>query len=114
MERREHRRLDIQLPIESSRMGISWIKEVNSTTVNISTGGVYFEITKDDFKVGDQLSMQMSINTDDKRFPKNSKIVTVAEVVRTAVLEKEADKAGTPYMFYGIAAKFSQGLKLTV
>ena len=114
-ERRTHRRLDIQMLIEYKALGVGRRNVERSVTMNVSTGGVYFETTNDDIKVGDLLAMELGVTSDDNRFPKNSKISTIGKVVRSAVLETEADDQASPaYSRYGIAARFSKGFKLTV
>jgi len=111
-EKRTHRRLRIHLPVEYHLAGSSRLKISRTVTVNISTGGVYFETTADDIKPEDRLALELNLNQDDDRIPPHSRISTVAKVLRvTTIPEKNKDKPS--FNRYGIAAKFEQPLKLT-
>jgi len=82
-------------------------------TVNVSTGGVYFETTAGDFLVGDKLSIDLGVPQDDERFPKESKISTAGAVIRVQAIDDEPNAEGITFARYGIAAKFERGFKLT-
>ena len=112
VENRSHRRLDIRLPLEYHKEGVGRCNVFRTVTINVSTGGVYFETAADDIQVGDCLSLQLAVPADDGRFPPNGKISTVAKVVRTKAINDPATKKGLPFTRYGVAAQFEQGLKL--
>ena len=111
VERRAHRRLDVQLPLEFSSINHARGNNWRSVTQNVSTGGVYFETTIDDIKVGEELSLSFDVGSRDPRFPPNGRINTVAKVVRIEKI-KDFFQADTPLIRYGIGAKFSKNLKL--
>lgn len=115
-DRRAHRRLDIRLPMTFHRVGraISNINISRSTTINVSTGGVYFETNRSDIEVGDRLALSFEIDPHDQRFPPNGAITTVAEVVRLEPLENQSVLNDMPLMRYGLAVNFRQPLKLSL
>ena len=115
VEKRVHRRLDVKLPVDYCHLDTDRGGDAGrSTTVNVSTGGVYFETTNKNIKAGDILALELGVTSDDNRFPPDSKIATTGKVLRTAVLENRPDRDKPSYTSYGIAAKFSKGFKLAL
>ena len=112
-ERRMHRRLAIKMPLEYRRIGVGRHNAANTTTVNVSTGGVYFETVAEDIDVGDRLAFEFAVTPNQEWFPQNGKIATVAEVLRTSEISPKPDDTGPAFTRHGIAAKFLQGFKLT-
>ena len=82
-------------------------------TINISTGGVYFETTADDIREGDDLDLKVGVPPGDGRFPQHSKIATVGRVIRSKMIEDKPNDKGVTYTRYGVAAQFQQGFKLS-
>jgi len=112
-ERRIHRRLAIQMPLEYRRIGVGRHNATNTTTVNVSTGGVYFETVAEDIDIGDRLAFEFAVTPDDEWFPQNSKIATIAEVLRVSDIPPTPDDSGPAFTRYGIAARFLQDFRLT-
>ena len=81
-------------------------------TVNVSTGGAYFETTDEDIKVGDELALELEIPSGDARFPLQGKIVTVGQVVRRTVIEDEPNQDGLTFVRFGLGARFQKSLDL--
>lgn len=81
-------------------------------TINISTGGVYFETTADDIGEGDDLALEVGVPSGDGRFPQHSKIAAVGRVIRSKMIENKPNDKGVTYTRYGVAAQFQQGFKL--
>jgi hypothetical protein len=113
-EQRQHRRLEIRLPLECHRLTQGEGHVLRSTTRNISTGGVYFETD-----ISDQLpppeahallSVEMTIPPGEGYFPYEGRVHGVAEVLRCEPLGVADLMTGAQRM--GIAARFSEPLKL--
>ena len=113
IEKREHRRLDIRLPLEFNHTDVGRGNTWRTITINVSTGGVYFETTIDDFGIGDQLALSIGVDPRDQRFPPEGKISTIAEVVRISPVEDLPGSDDALILRYGIGAKFRQPLKLS-
>jgi len=111
-EKRAHRRLDIHLPLSFHREDSGRSGKYNTTTINVSTGGAYFETTADDIAVGDKLALELDIPGNDGRFPPQGKIVAEGEVVRCITIEDVPNKEGLSFRRIGVAARFKKGLNL--
>jgi len=111
-EKRAHRRLDIHLPLSFHKDGSGRSNKYNTTTINVSTGGTYFETTADDIIIGDKLALELEIPGNDGRFPLQGKIVAEGEVVRCITIEDEPNKEGLSFPRIGVAARFQKGLNL--
>lgn len=110
-EKRVHRRLDMRLPLSYHEPHVNKGKAVQSTTLNISTGGVYFETTDDNVQPGDILAFELAIPYEDNRFPLNGTISTEGRVIRRIPVPDENGHTA-PQTRYGIAAQFEKGFKL--
>lgn len=112
-EKRAHRRLAVRLPLVYRRADSPWANGSTMSTVNVSTGGVYFETTDEDMQPGDALALEFNVPEGDDRFPPHSTITTIGRVVRTEVLDGGDDGGdGVPFRRLGIGAQFEGGLKL--
>ncbi len=111
-EKRAHRRLKISLPLKFHKEGIGRSTVFSSQTINVSTGGTYFETAADDIEVGDRLALELEIPTDDTRFPLPGKIVTVGQVMRRTVIEDTPSKDGLTFSRFGLGMRFQKGLNL--
>lgn len=113
--RRAYRRLELRLPLEYRPSHTPRANMSHTNTVNVSTGGVYFETAVDDIRPGQELNLELAVPAGDERFPPGGKITTIGQVVRTAVLHDGAKKQGSPRKFdrYGVGVQFQQGLRLT-
>ncbi len=112
-EKRAHRRLDIRLPLEYRRQESPRANMFRTNTVNVSTGGVFFITTVDDFKPGDKLAFDLGVPPGDGRFPQEGKFSTTGQVVRTSIIDNTPNAKGVSIPRYGVAARFQQGFKLT-
>lgn len=111
-EKRVHRRLDMQLPLEYRYAELGAGKILQSTTSNISTGGIYFETTDEALQPGDVLAFKVGIPTDDTRFPKHGTISTEGRVVRSRPVDENGNGQNEDITRFGIAAEFQKGFKL--
>lgn len=115
-ERRRHRRLEISLPLEYCPVGSGRDQVVRTTTRNISTGGVYFELDLlDEVAVPrprSLLSVGLTVPPGDGHSPYDGRLTGVAEVVRCDPLGAPPPaEAGAPTRL-GVGARFREPLKL--
>jgi len=113
-DRRQHRRLDICLPLECHRPDRDDPLVLRSTTRNISTGGLYFEAEVSDGLPPPEpeslLSVELTIPPGEGHFPYEGHVRSVAEVLRCEPLGSPGGEQGPSRM--GIAARFREPLKL--
>jgi len=112
-EKRSHRRLELRLPLEFYRTEAGRCASLHSTTVNVSTGGVYFETTAEDLKPGDELALELGVPTSENHFPQEGKIAAISKVIRVLEITKKRTAGGADFNCFGIAAQFQKPLKLT-
>ena len=113
-ERRQHRRLDIRLPLECSSAESSGRPATFRTvTFNISTGGVYFETEASDIKPGMRLNLELTVPPGDGHFPYQGHVTGTAEVLRVEPLPPKTDAAGKTRSWSGVATRFDERLKLS-
>ncbi len=111
-EKRVHRRLEMKLPLEYRYAKLSAGKTLQSTTTNISTGGLYFETTNETLQPGDVLTFKVGIPADDTRFPKHGTISTEGKVVRSRPVDDNGNGEDEVITRFGVAAEFQKGFKL--
>lgn len=110
-ERRQYRRLDIELPLECFSTDRGPGHFLRTTTRNVGTGGLYFELELPPDvnapKVDSRLHVTLTVPPGEGYFPYEGRVTSIAEVVRCDVLDSAA---GTSRV--GIAARLSDPLKL--
>jgi hypothetical protein len=110
-ERRRYRRLAIRLPMEYSPAGQG--EAQRTTTSNISTSGLYFEVHLTQGTLAPELNsllnVSLTIPPGDGYFPYAGQVTGTAEVVRREQLV--AHRGDTPARI-GIGVRFSEPLKL--
>ena len=113
-ELRQHRRLEIRLPLECRRLIEGEGHALRSTTRNISTGGVYFEadISRDlpPPETNSLLSVEMTIPPGEGYFPYEGHVRGIAEVLRCEPLASPESALASRRV--GVAARFREPLKL--
>ena len=114
VERREHRRLLIRLPVDCLPAERDGHEPLRGTTGNISSGGGYFELDVPDGSPPPDpdalLQVELTVPPGDGHFPYEGRLRTVAQVLRTQPLDVPAGtKRGRRY---GIAARFRDPLQL--
>ena len=113
-EQRQHRRLEIRLPLECHRLHEGESHALRSTTRNISTGGVYFEAELSDSlpppEATSLLSVEMTIPPGEGYFPYEGRVRGVAEVLRCEPLAATDPSSSSRRV--GVAARFREPLKL--
>ncbi len=115
-ERRQHRRLDIRLPLECYPVEAGRAQALRTVTTNISTGGLYFEL---DLIEGvsppepqDRLQVELTVPPGDGYFPYQGRVSSVAEVLRCDELPQAESAGGERFARVGVAARFREPLKL--
>ncbi len=114
-DQRERRRLTIQLPVECSSPGGAWERTVRGVTINISTGGIYFEADVSNsvsrLAADALLDIELTIPPGEGHFPYEGRVKSVAEVVRWEELG-DVNGVGPGRRRVGVAARFREPLKL--
>jgi len=110
-ERRKHRRLQMHLPLEFSRVAEPAAGQHRSVTRDISTGGIYFETLLDDLRKGELLDIELTIPPGEGHFPYQGRVSSVARVVRTERPSGSAGRTANPRM--GVGAAFRESFKLS-
>jgi len=112
-EKRAHRRLYIRLPLEYRKRDVGRSNAFRTMTINVSTGGVYFETTDEGIQVGDILDFELGIPPGDSRFPLPGRIANKGKVMRTVAIQAQDLKNGAPsYSRFGVAAQFQEEFKI--
>lgn len=103
-EKRNHRRLGAKYNISCRKVGSTGSISCEGNTVNVSTGGLYFETANDTFEHGDLLKVELSIPPTSGLLEFGGKIAGFAKVLRT-------DSASGKY---GVALQFCHPPKLNI
>ncbi|NLX13283.1 MAG: PilZ domain-containing protein [Phycisphaerales bacterium] len=118
-DRREHRRLNIRLPVEYRPNNKSASGAIRTVTENISTGGVYCEMDMLEGvtlpQVGSVWEVELIVPPGDGYYPYHGRATSMVEVIRWCDPSSSAtvSRAEPPcHRRVGIAARFSEPLKL--
>jgi hypothetical protein len=103
---RKHRRLAIRLPLEYGLAIQGAIDTHRTATVNVSTGGVYFETDHPDLAPGNSLNLHLTIPPGEGHFPYQGRISSLGVVVRVEHLISDNPRRR------GVAAQFRESLRL--
>jgi hypothetical protein len=112
-ERRKDRRLDIRLPLECSFPGQARPAGYRTVTLNVSTGGLYFETEATDIQPGMLVRFELTVPPGDGHFPYQGRVTGLGEVVRVAPLPSKRDAAGLVRNWVGVGTRFKESLKLS-
>lgn len=112
-ERRQYRRLAMRLPMEYSPAGKGEPQALRTTSSNISTGGLYFEVDPIEGistpELNSLLNVSLTVPPGDGHFPYEGKVTGTAEVVRC---DRLASPGGEAPARIGIGVRFREPLKL--
>jgi len=111
-ERRAHRRLKINLPLVCSPMGSEPGTAYRTVSIDVSSGGVYFEADADGFETGMTLDVEFGVPPGDGHFPYPGRVRGLGEVVRMEKLPGDQQPDGGPPTRFGIATRFREPLEL--
>ncbi len=113
-ERRRHRRLPYQLALICRAPDSPERILVRTKTINVSTGGLYFETLSDEVQPGQRLDLELTVPPGDGHFPYQGRVTAAAKVVRVADLPPKSMSEGLAHLpRHGVAAAFQAGLKLS-
>ncbi len=113
-ERRRYRRLPIQLPLICRAPDNPERIIIRSKTINVSTGGLYFETLADDVRPGQRIQLELTVPPGEGHFPYQGRVIADANIVRVTDLAPQSKAEGLAHLpRKGIAATFSTGLKLS-
>lgn len=104
LEKRRHKRLGATYKLSCRKVGSTSNIPYDCHTLNISTGGLYFEATRGAFEQGDLLHVELSIPPTSGLLEFGGKIAGFAKVLRT---DSASDK-------HGVALQFCRPPKLCV
>jgi hypothetical protein len=106
-EKRKFKRLPIAYDITCRKVDSTTERLYKGCTVNISTGGLYFETADGTFMPGNLLKIELSIPPTAGLLEFGGKIAAFAKVLRTSNISdtSSSDK-------YGVALQFCQSPKL--
>ncbi len=105
-ERRKHRRLDITLPVVFKPADEEGTSSESTSTINISTGGVFFGTDRGGIEPGRLLELELTIPPGQGHFPYEGRIRGKGVVVRVEPLEQDHNHR------FGVAAQFQEPPKL--
>ena len=103
-EKRRHKRLGAKYILSCRQVGSNRSIFYHGYTLNVSTGGLYFETTTDKFKQGNLLKVELSIPPTSGLLEFGGKIAGFAKVLRTDSV------AGR----HGVALQFCRTPKLSI
>lgn len=106
-EKRKFKRLPIKFGLSCRKVGSTTEKLYQGSTVNISTGGLYFETVDDTFMQGNLLKIELSIPPTAGLLEFGGKIAAFAKVLRTSNMSDTLSSVK-----YGVAIQFCQSPKL--
>ncbi len=107
-ERRQHRRLAIRLPVEYAVAGGTAAPQLRAVTLNVSTGGVYFEASSAGLCPGTEIEVAMTVPPGDGYSPYGGRVRGAAEILRVEPLLPHSPGSDR----VGVAARFRRDLKL--
>jgi hypothetical protein len=103
-EKRRHKRLGAKYNLSCRKVGSTANIPYDGHTVNVSTGGLYFETTTDIFEQGNLLKVELSIPPTSGLLEFGGKIAGFAKVLRTDSISGR----------YGVALQFCRSPKLSI
>lgn len=113
-ERRRYRRLPIQLPLICRDPERPDHVVMQTRTINVSTGGIYFETLADNLRAGQRLDLELTIPPGEGHFPYQGRVTAPARIIRVKGVAPQPDAPGLAHVpRVGVAATFDDSLKLS-
>lgn len=112
LEKRRYRRLKAAYNISCRKIGSSGNKSYEGCTVNVGTGGLYFETVDNVFGTGELLKIELTIQPTSGLLEFGGKIAGFAKVIRACDVTDSAIEAGFSSGRYGVAVEFCRAPKL--
>ena len=113
-ERRKYRRLGIRFNISCREVGSESEQSHSGCTVNVSTGGLYYETSADAFRPGNLLKVELSIPPTSGVLDFGGKLAGFAEVLRAERICGSTAHADSSSVRYGVAAQFCRPPRLCI
>ena len=113
IEKRKFRRLPVSLDLFCRQVGSSGDKSCRGCTVNISSGGLFFETATTPFEFGNLIRVDLSIPPTEGLLELGGRISGFARVLRTSQLSRTQEEQRADSPCYGVAAEFCRPLKLS-
>jgi len=105
-EKRRQERLGATYNISCRKIGSGRSELYEGCTVDVSSGGLYFETRADVFKTGDLLKVELSVEPTPGVLEFGGKIAGFAKVLRTSNFVDPAAETGSSSGRYGVAVEF--------
>lgn len=112
MERRKHYRLPLQMELLCRKVGNSEAKINAGRTLNVSTGGLFFETDRDDFERGELVNIEFSAPFADDNLELGTKFSGFAKVLRVSQRMRLISESSLAAGKARIAVEFCQPPKL--
>jgi len=109
-ERRKYKRLGARFDISYREVGSETNRALSGCTVNVGTGGLYFETQDVAFKPGSLLEVELSIPPKRGLLEFGGRISGYARVLRTDIISGPG--AGSAFDKNGVAVQFCQTPRL--
>ena len=109
-ERRKYRRLGARFDLSYHKVGSATSRAHSGCTVNVGTGGLYFETQDVVYKPGSLLEVELSIPPKRGLLEFGGRISAFARVLRTDIISDE--DAGLTFDKHGVAVQFCRSPRL--
>jgi hypothetical protein len=113
-ERRKHKRLGAKFDISCREVGSTTEQAHTGCTVNVGTGGLYFETKSATFKPGSLLEVELSIPPKRGLLEFGGKISGFARVLRTDNIFESVGGKNLSSGIFGVAVQFCRSPKLSL
>jgi hypothetical protein len=114
LEKRRDKRLGAKFDISCYRVGSAANRSWQGHTVNVSSGGLYFETAAEIFEPGNLLRVELSIPPTPGLLEFGGKIAGFARVLRADNIGGSLNGPDSSSKRYGVALQFCQPLKLCI
>lgn len=111
-EKRNYKRLPIKLDLSCRKVGSTVGELYAGCTVNVSSGGLYFETAADKFKPGNVVEIKLSIPPTAGLLEFGGRISSLARVLRTNNISDSYKDSNLSHGRYGVALEFCRPPKL--
>ena len=112
LEERKHKRLAAKFDLSCCKVGSTTGKSHTGHTVNVSPGGLYFEIDTDTLKPDNMVKINLSIPPTAGQLELGGKISAFGRVLRAHNLRDFHTDINLSSPRYGVALEFCQSFKL--
>ena len=111
-ENRRYRRIPVILDLSCHKIGSFADKWYRGRTINISPGGLYFQTTANEFKLGDLLNVEFLIQPKTGLLEYGGRISGLGRVLRADDIDRSKPEVISPSGRSGVALQFCRSPKL--